>query len=496
MYMARSTTFLTRLMLFLHRILGTALCLLFAVWFLSGLVMIYHTFPRVTQAERIARQDGLEPDSLPSLASLLRRQGLDEPLRGLSLNRDLGRTMFHVRTDASRLDLPACPADTMQPSVAGQIALRVGRWCNAPLARVDTLHDLDQWIPFSRLRADLPVYKFRFDDPEGHELYVSSRTGDVIQFTTRSERFWAWLGPIPHWVYFTSLRQNQQLWTRVVILLSGIGCLMCVAGLYLGVRDFLLARRRGSLSPFRKRSFRWHHLAGMVFGLFVLTFCFSGMMSLVRPADVGIHSRIGFDPMRRLDSLAVAPEACPLDYRKALRSARDSVRQMEWGSFGDIPFYTLHTDGGTLTVDARHRDTVRALSLSHADVAHVLSRVHPGQDVSIELLNSYDNYYLGRSGHLTLPVWKAEVDDADHSCYYINPRTGRVRYVNTPSRWMHWMYPALHSLRLRLLVDQPVLWHVCMWVLMLGGTCVSLTGVWLGVNYVRRKFRCRNSLRE
>ena len=197
MYMARSTTFLTRLMLFLHRILGTALCLLFAVWFLSGLVMIYHTFPRVTQAECIARQDGLEPDSLPSLASLLRRQGLDEPLRGLSLNRDLGRTMFHMRTDASRLDLPACPADTMQPSVAEQIALRVGRWCNAPLARVDTLYDLDQWIPFSRLRADLPVYKFRFDDPEGHELYVSSRTGDVIQFTTRSERFWAWLGPIP-----------------------------------------------------------------------------------------------------------------------------------------------------------------------------------------------------------------------------------------------------------------------------------------------------------
>ena len=234
----------------------------------------------------------------------------------------------------------------------------------------------------------------------------------------------------------------------------------------------------------------------MVFGLFVLTFCFSGMMSLVRPADVGIHSRLGFDPMRRLDSLAVAPEACPLDYRKALRSAHDSVRQMEWGSFGDIPFYTLHTDGGTLTVDARHRDTVRALSLSHADVAHVLSRVHPGQDVSIELLNSYDNYYLGRSGHLTLPVWKAEVDDADHSCYYINPRTGRVRYVNTPSRWMHWMYPALHSLRLRLLVDQPVLWHVCMWVLMLGGTCVSLTGVWLGVNYVRRKFRHRNRLHE
>ena len=42
---------LTKIMQFIHRILGTALSILFLVWFLSGLVMIYHTFPRADRAE-------------------------------------------------------------------------------------------------------------------------------------------------------------------------------------------------------------------------------------------------------------------------------------------------------------------------------------------------------------------------------------------------------------------------------------------------------------
>lgn len=478
-------------MLRLHRVLGTMLCLLFAVWFLSGFVMIFHTFPRVSQSDRLARMDAIHTDSLPALDSLMCRLAPDESVRELALDCDLGQTMFHVRTDASRTDLCARPADTVLTSVADRIALRVPRWCSAEPSRIDTLHKLDQWIPFSHLRADLPIYKFRFDDPEKHELYVSSRTGDVIQFTTRSERVWAWLGAIPHWVYFTSLRQNQTLWARVVTCLAAVGCVMCLAGLCLGVRDLLLARRRGSLSPFLKRSFRWHHLLGLVFGVFVFMFCFSGMASLVRPADVGIRPKLGFDPVQRLHAQALAPDACPLDYRAALRSVPDTVRRMEWGSFGDIPFYTLHTDGGIRTVDARRADTVRALSLTAPEVMSVISRVHPGQSVDVSLLESYDTYYLSRHGDLSLPVWKAVVGDADRSTYYVDPLTGRYRYVNTPSRWMHWAYPALHSLRLRVLVEHPVLWHACMWVLMLGGTCVSLTGVWLGARSLRRLFRSR-----
>ena len=79
------------------------------------------------------------------------------------------------------------------------------------------------------------------------------------------------------------------------------------------------------------------------------------------------------------------------------------------------------------------------------------------------------SYYISTKKDLELPVWKVSIQDVDNSCYYINPRNGQYRYVNTPSRWNHWMYPALHSLNLKFLVDHPVLWNIVMWGTMLGG---------------------------
>ncbi|MDW4809927.1 hypothetical protein NQ359_23880, partial [Escherichia coli] len=37
-----------------HRWIGIATCLLFVMWFISGLVMMYVAFPRLTDAERLS----------------------------------------------------------------------------------------------------------------------------------------------------------------------------------------------------------------------------------------------------------------------------------------------------------------------------------------------------------------------------------------------------------------------------------------------------------
>ena len=76
----------------------------------------------------------------------------------------------------------------------------------------DTLHALDQWIPFGYLRKEFPIYKFSFQDARKQQIYVSSQTGNVLQWTDRPARIWAYLGAIPHWVYFTGLRQHQPAW--------------------------------------------------------------------------------------------------------------------------------------------------------------------------------------------------------------------------------------------------------------------------------------------
>lgn len=40
----------------IHLILGLLLCVLFLMWFLSGFVMIYHSFPRASQEYKLQRQ--------------------------------------------------------------------------------------------------------------------------------------------------------------------------------------------------------------------------------------------------------------------------------------------------------------------------------------------------------------------------------------------------------------------------------------------------------
>lgn len=51
------------------------------------------------------------------------------------------------------------------------------------------------------------------------------------------------------------------------------------------------------------------------------------------------------------------------------------------------------------------------------------------------------------------------------------------------------MYTALHRMRIGVLNESPFMRKTVLWVLLLGGTVVSVTGVVLGANYVCRKCR-------
>ena len=114
------------------------------------------------------------------------------------------------------------------------------------------------------------------------------------------------------------------------------------------------------------------------------------------------------------------------------------------------------------------------------------------------LINEFETYYRDMSrmyrDRSLLPVWKVTVGDADKSCYYIHPETATVRYVNDTARWKYWMYTALHRLRIQGLNSSPTLRKTVLWVLLLGGTVCSLSGVVLGVRYIERK--CRKKIKR
>ena len=478
---------LTNVMQWIHKVLGTLLSILFLVWFLSGLVMIYHSFPQVNPYDRLKKMDPLSPEGLPSIESVIARLPEGESIRRITLDSYLGVPCFHIQGKRQLYDLPAdsCLIWPETPDF-NRIATH---WVSAPIARIDTLYELEQWIPFGRLKQEFPIYKYYFDDTEQHQLYISSHSGKVLQRTDAKSRFWAWVGAIPHWIYFTSLRQDAKLWSQVVIWLSGIGCLMCLAGGYLAIRDLRWARRRGKgLTPYKKFWYKWHHLAGLLFGLFVLTFVFSGMMSLANVRDVGITSQLPFKPMERMQQMAPPLAAYQVDYRKVLAAYPGEIRQLTWEAFGPYPIYALAAErmGKGHWVDASAPE-VRSLKLTEEQVMGVIEEIHGReQAIHIEWLDHYDTYYLPKKYRAALPVWKVTIDDVDGSTYYIHPYRGTSRYMDRAARWQHWAYPALHSLNFRVLTERPWLWHTVMWILMLGGSFVSLSGVYLALRCLLR----------
>lgn len=163
---------ITKLMYSLHRILGTLLCILFLMWFLSAFVMMYHRFPRVSAKEKLQKQELLSAsgDSLPDITSVLSRLPKGEKVKKLTLDRSLGQTIFHIRTNKGIHELHLDPSDTLSIIDNERIRQIATLWSASPIAYIDTLHTLDQWIPFGELKKEMPIYKIHFADDAKHSF--------------------------------------------------------------------------------------------------------------------------------------------------------------------------------------------------------------------------------------------------------------------------------------------------------------------------------------
>ena len=222
-----------------HRWLGIAGCVLFAGWFVSGIVMMYVRMPAVAAEERLARAPALDlsaaafsPVDAANANGLRLAQVQVAMLQDRPAYRFGGRDQLIVFADTGEVFL----------GLGVEGAARVARrWApeGAAVHYDAYLTEPDQWT----LQTLLPVHRVSLDDEAGTVLYVSEITGDVVQRTTRRERFWAYLGPVTHWVYFTPLRSNGRLWTDSIIWSSLVGCFLCATGLLWGLMRLSPGRR-------------------------------------------------------------------------------------------------------------------------------------------------------------------------------------------------------------------------------------------------------------
>jgi hypothetical protein len=237
-----------KFVIFCHRWLGVAWCLLFALWFTSGIVMMYWSFPEVEAADRLARSPALEASRIQvspqdAYASLR----LPDPSEQAQLSMFNGRPVYRFRSGRQQ---PVVYADDGQPrtetsrELGEQIA---AAWTGQPVSAEKfegSMTEVDQWTVGGPGRALWPLLKYSW--PDGEEVYVSTVSGDVVQYTTRGSRLAAYFGAIPHWLYFTPLRRNGVLWRKVVLWASGVGIVVSLLGILVGI--WMYSPRKRTLS--------------------------------------------------------------------------------------------------------------------------------------------------------------------------------------------------------------------------------------------------------
>ena len=273
-----------RVLIYTHRWLGIAGGVLFLSWFLSGIVMMYAGMPSLTPEERLRR--------LPVLDLSSARVAPAEAARGagLSLQRVLvgmlgDRPVYRFSARGQWTTVFADSGEVLE-SLSAEKALEIARHF-APAHATSVSYDArltgpDQWTLQSG--AFMPLHRIGLDDADDTFLYVSERTGEPVMKTTGSGRRWAYVGAVLHWLYFTPLRRHGAFWSQSVIWLSIVGCVLCLSGLVWGVWRLSPSRRyrlKGvhAHSPYASLM-KWHHYAGLVFGLVTFTWVFSGGLSM------------------------------------------------------------------------------------------------------------------------------------------------------------------------------------------------------------------------
>lgn len=191
------------------------------MWFVSGVVMMYVGYPNLTDEERLA---GLAPvrfeqavvapsAALEALPQAVRTQ----PPRRMALEMQAGAdpqpVWRIVDARGGRHAVSARDGHVLGPIDAAQAEAIARDFSAQPGARWAETLERDQWTVPQGLNPLRPLHRIETGDAAGTELYVSSRTGEVVRDTTRTERFWNWLGAVPHWIYFTPLHSTRRCGT-------------------------------------------------------------------------------------------------------------------------------------------------------------------------------------------------------------------------------------------------------------------------------------------
>jgi len=469
-----------------HRWLGIGMCLLFALWFASGIVMMYVEYPELTEEERLENLSLLNTTEVlldPFQAS--KSISADSVFTDVKLTSILARPAYQFVSVSGTLyfvfaDTGERIAGIDETSALAAASLSGFNKENS-LPSYDKLIELDQWTVSAALDRFRPLHKVSLNDKAGTVLYISDKSGQVARDTHRSERFWNWLGSTIHWIYPVQLRKNASLWNQVIVYVSLLGIVSVVTGGIIGLMRIRIRNPYQGKNPSPYKGWmKWHHILGLCTLVFVSTFIFSGLMSMgpwgvfnsATSASPQIARYTGGNTLR-LSSLP-AP-----DYSKLTQA----VKEIEWHKIENQAYYSIVRSLKQKEVGFAEGTGNNQSVLLLTKIAGAIPKLLPDAKLlSLDMIQQADNYYYSRHNrHRPFPVYRAKFDDSESTWYHIDLATGEiVNRVTDASRRERWLYNGLHSLDFQFLVNKRPAWDLLLIALSLIGLGFSLTSVVIG----------------
>ncbi len=472
--------------IFIHRWLGVGLCLFFAAWFLSGVVMIFHPYPSLSEVERLKRSEIIQySKDLISLSELKSFQ-LENPSQ-VTLISKLGEPYYWWESETkSRItmvnaitgDTPDFNHDQIHKIASNFYPDKVVETINAGI-------EYDQWIVSNRYDPYRPFYRVEFDDNEKTCIYISSRSGQVLQQTTRKQRAWNYLGSVVHWIYPTVIRKNWALWDQLVWWLALAGIVSAITGITLGVIRSI--RAQSGWSEYSGWLY-WHHLGGLIVGILVLSWIFSGWLSMD-------HGRIFSTPEPTIiQANAFNGGALNIDVKQiaGLKSALTPfTNEIEFQVIANVPYLlskSTKEDYQTWLLNSEGNWLQQENGLPRHLIQKAIQAAWPNsKSTDFASIASNDKFAHLREGSLPPSALRIVLSDDKNTWIHVDKYSGDIISVMDSSRRLYrWLFNGLHSFDFPGLISRPILWY-CVILTFLGlGFLFSITGAILGIRRLLR----------
>ncbi len=507
-----------KLLIYSHRWLGIAIGIMFVVWFISGIILMYYGMPHLNAGERLMR---MSPLDLSTVAVSPSKAAADAGMTGKNAPTRLriamlgDRPVYRFNYGSSFGTWKVVYADTGEPMPAMNAETAstfIHRFLpeQQNLQYAEYLQTPDNFTIYPAMQPHLPMHRFTLGDVAGTEYYVSEKSGEAVMKTSRMGRILGFSGYVLHRLFWW---RQKGWWETMLIWLSWIGIIMCTTGLVVGVWRYGLTprfRHKGvySHSPY-KGWMKWHHYAGLIFGLVTFTWMFSGAIAVHAIPGIG-DSGLTKTQRDAVTGGKIDLERLTVDgLQKAVAEVSTTfpAKEFELLQFGGKPYYIAYRAPSANEVDHWFTRSVTdfispAIEHEHLIVAasgeqQAFSRF-PNEGLlemakaampniavkDASWLDAYDDYYYSTLSSFdlgiikdvrALPVLRVRFDDALQTALYLNPSHGQMVKYDKDDRVNRWAYYGLHGLDFAFLHNRRPAWDVIALALLIGGTVLSVT---------------------